>query len=93
MNDFISFLLDFIKSVFFTKSKEEKITSKDFNPLKVVVYILFYCSISLNGYLIYRASLIYQITKEDCPSVIEELGKTSIFAIGEETKEKKDEKK
>ena len=91
MNDFISFLIDFIKSVFFTKEKEEKITSKDFNPLKVVVYFLFYCSISLNGYLIYRASLIYQITKKDCPSVIEELNKTSILASDDE--EKKEEKK
>ena len=91
MYDFISFLLDLIKSVFFTTKKEEKITSKDFNPLKVVVYLLFYCSISINGYLIYRVKLIYDISKKDCPSVIEELGKTSILASDDE--EKKEEKK
>lgn len=91
MNDFITFLLDFIKSVFFTQEKETKITSKQFNSLKIIVYFMFYCSIGLNSYLLYRVNLIYQITKKDCPSVIKELSKTSILASDDE--EKKEEKK
>lgn len=66
---FIKFIEIFILKILFNKD-EYKITSKNFNPLKVLTITILLFNFFISFYLIYKLNIIYNELNKECPEYI-----------------------
>lgn len=66
---FIKFIEIFILKILFNKD-EYKITSKNFNPLKVLTITILLFNVFISFYLIYKLNIIYNELNKECPEYI-----------------------
>lgn len=69
MSAFIKFIEIFILKILFNKD-EYKITSKNFNPLKVLTITILLFNVFISFYLIYKLNIIYNELNKECPEYI-----------------------
>ena len=66
---FIKFIEIFILKILFNKD-EYKITSKNFNPIRVLIITILLFNVFISFYLIFKLNIIYNELNKECPEYI-----------------------
>ena len=59
----------FLLKTLFSRN-EYNITSKDFNPLKIVIVCVLLANVFFSGYLLIKIVRIYKVIQTSCPQIL-----------------------